>query len=63
MDPPTGPAPGLGHAPSAQHAHPELAEGVADTLATRATAKLNGKDLGEADDAVAVRSVGPEMAD
>jgi hypothetical protein len=29
----------------------------------RATARLNGKELGEADDAVAVRSVGPEMAD
>ncbi|MGZ6096948.1 MAG: glutamine amidotransferase, partial [Myxococcaceae bacterium] len=29
----------------------------------RATAKLNGKELGVADDAVAVRSVGPEMAD
>ena len=29
----------------------------------RATAKLNGKELGEAEDAVAVRSVGPEMAD
>jgi uncharacterized membrane protein len=29
----------------------------------RATARLEGRDLGEADDAVAVRSVGPELAD
>ena len=29
----------------------------------RATARLGGRDLGEAEDAVAVRSVGPEMAD
>jgi len=29
----------------------------------RATARIGGRDLGEADDAVAVRSTGPEMAD
>jgi uncharacterized membrane protein len=29
----------------------------------RATARLGGKELGEADDAVAVRSTGPELAD